>query len=89
MRTIIGLILLAFVGAAAAAIRPDAAPSATSLLRAETLADQAQRRLKLPASRGPGWRRGGGGWSGSGARGGSHEEDGPPIRIEIRPSRAR
>src|SRR2546428_2789158 len=71
-RTLIVMVLMSVVAGPASAGRPrlpgPAAPRATDLLRAETLAEQAERRLKTRAPRGPAWRHGGaGGGGGSGA----------------------
>jgi hypothetical protein len=38
------------------------APRATDLLRAERLAEQARKRLEMPAARSSGWKHGGTGW---------------------------
>jgi hypothetical protein len=38
------------------------APRATDLLRAERLAEQARKRLEMPAPRSSGWKHGGTGW---------------------------
>src|SRR2546428_11013485 len=71
-RTLIVMVLMSVVAGPASAQRPrlsgPEAPRATDLLRAETLAEQAERRLKARAPRGPAWRHGGaGGGGGSGA----------------------
>src|SRR5256886_10904130 len=65
-RTLVAMVLVSAVAGPASAGRPrlpsPAAPRATDLLRAETLAEQAERRLKARAPRGPAWRHGGAGW---------------------------
>src|SRR2546428_3840581 len=65
-RTLIVMVLMSVVAGPASAQRPrlsgPEAPRATDLLRAETLAEQAERRLKTRAPRGPAWRHGGAGW---------------------------
>src|SRR2546426_3871903 len=64
-RTLIVMVLMSVVAGPASAQRPQLsgpeAPRATDLLRAETLAEQAERRLKTRAPRGPAWRHGGAG----------------------------
>jgi hypothetical protein len=59
-------------------------PRATHLLRAEKLAEQAARRLRLPERRAPGWRQGGTGFGSEPApppsRGGSVVIRVPPAR---------
>src|SRR2546426_2347422 len=64
-RTLIVMVLMSVVAGPASAQRPrlsgPEAPRATDLLRAETLAEQAERRLKTRAPRGPAWRHGGSG----------------------------
>jgi hypothetical protein len=62
-----------------------ATPRATDLLRAETLAERARQRLKLPARSGPGWRHGGAGW-------GDEPKPPPPpasLTIKVAPPRKR
>src|SRR5947208_15292193 len=65
-RTLVAMVLVSVVAGPASAGRPrlpgPAAPRATDLLRAETLAEQAESRLKARAPRGPAWRHGGSGW---------------------------
>jgi hypothetical protein len=90
MRTLVGLIGLVLAAHAAAAIPPRATSGVTGLLRAETLADKARRQLQVPVLNGPGWRKGGGGWSRGGRDAPSpHEAPATPIRIEVRPARSR
>jgi hypothetical protein len=62
------------------------APRATDLLRAEKLAEQAQRRLRAPARRGPGWRHGGSGWNDVGHGGSEPSES---VIINVNPPRRR
>src|SRR5207249_11307162 len=77
-RTLVAMVLVSVVAGPASAGRPrlpgPAAPRATDLLRAETLAEQAESRLKARAPRGPAWRHGGSGWDDdSGAAPAPHE----------------
>src|SRR2546426_10898920 len=77
-RTLIVMVLMSVVAGPASAQRPrlsgPEAPRATDLLRAETLAEQAERRLKTRAPRGPAWRHGGsGGGDDSGAAPAPHQ----------------
>jgi hypothetical protein len=59
---------------------------ATDLLRAERMAEEAEKRRRLPgSSRRHGWLRGGAGWSG--ARGARREEQPPRVTIRVSPSR--
>ena len=57
------------------------APRATDLLRAETLAERAERRLKLPHAASRGWARGGTGW-GAERR---PADAAPTINIHVKP----
>src|SRR5438876_9378542 len=89
-RTLIVMILMSVVADPASAQRPrlrgPEAPRATDLLRAETLAEQAERRLKARAPRGPAWRHGGSGWGGeSGAAPAPRES----VIIHLHPWRRR
>src|SRR5438552_9390071 len=89
-RTLIVMILMSVVADPASAQRPrlrgPEAPRATDLLRAETLAEQAERRLKARAPRGPAWRHGGSGWDDeSGAAPAPRES----VRIHQHPRRRR
>jgi hypothetical protein len=79
-------ILMSLAALAEARVRRPETPHATDLLTAEKMAEQAQRRLKMPAARGSGWQRGGGGWSSSTQ---APAEEPGAVRIEIRPSRRR
>ncbi len=79
-------ILIGLAVLAEARVRQPETPRATDLLTAEKMAERAQRRLKMPAARGPGWQRGGGGWN-SEQRTPTQEPG--AVRIEIRPSRRR
>jgi hypothetical protein len=87
MRTTIMVMAMSVLGLAQASDRPvlrgNETPRATALLRAETLAEQARRRLQLPARRGQGWQKGGGGWGGAPAA----PESEKPIIIDVRPER--
>jgi hypothetical protein len=67
-------------------LRGSEAPRATDLLRAEKLAEQAERRRTLPARRHPGWKRGGGGWNDGGS---ARTERSEPVVINVRPSAKR
>ena len=84
------LIFVGLWGVATAAGRPRLdgreAPRATDLLRAETLARQAERRLHQPPGRRGGWVRGGTGWAAS-AR--TPPEREPSIIIRTAPVRRR
>src|SRR2546422_8359417 len=87
-RTLIVMVLMSVVAGPASAQRPrlsgPEAPRATDLLRAETLAEQAERRLKTRAPRGPAWRHGGaGGGDDSGA------PPAPPEAVIIHPHPSR
>src|SRR5213593_1427931 len=87
-RTLVAMVLVSVVAGSASAGRPrlpgPAAPRATDLLRAETLAEQAESRLKARAPRGPAWRHGGSGWDDdSGATPAPHES----VIIHLHPSR--
>jgi hypothetical protein len=66
-------------------LRGAEAPRATDLLRAEKLAEQAEKRLKVPTARRAGWKKGGHGWE---ARGEAPERPDPVI-IDVRPPRRR
>jgi hypothetical protein len=72
MLVVVGMIVvLARVAAAGAPVvlRDGEAPRATDLLRAEKLAEQAEKRRTLPPTRQrAGWKRGGGGWDERAAR---------------------
>ena len=68
MKTIVlAAMMFVVAGAATAGERPvlrdGEAPRATDLLRARKLAEQAEKRLKLPAQRSAGWKHGGSGWN--------------------------
>jgi hypothetical protein len=84
------MVLLSVVAAPARAQRPRLggaeAPRATDLLRAETLAEQAEKRLRPPARKGPGWLHGGSGW---GEDGGAAAPPSDPVIINLHPSRRR
>ncbi len=87
---LVAIVLVTVCAGAEGATHPQlpgaAAPRATDLLRAETLAEQAEKRLRMPARRGPGWLRGGSGWNdGSDAAPAPHD----PVIINVHPSRRR
>jgi hypothetical protein len=86
MKTLIMVAMLALIAAPAFAEKPTLrgaeAPRATDLLRAEKLAEQAQKRLKLPAKRGGGWVHGGSGWGEERPR-----EAPAPVFIDIHPGK--
>jgi len=83
------MVLVSVVAGPASAGRPrlggPEAPRATDLLRAETLAEQAQKRLRPPGRKGAGWLRGGSGWDDDG--GAAPAPD--PVIIHLHPSRRR
>ena len=87
MRTTIVMLMLSVLGLARGAERPvlrgGEAPRATALLRAETLAEQARKRLRVPAKRGQGWQKGGSGWGGPAM---DRERERPMI-IDVHPQR--
>jgi hypothetical protein len=87
MRTTIMLMVMSVLGLAHASERPvlrgREAPRATALLRAETLADQAQKRLRVPTKRGQGWQKGGSGWGGRA----KDPERETPVIIDVHPDR--
>jgi len=89
MRTMLMAMLLGSAGLALAdehpRLRGAETPRATDLLRAEKLAEQAKRRLRLPAKRGPGWLHGGSAW---GEEAVSPPPDGPVV-IQAPPPRRR
>ena len=85
MKTLLVSVAILFTARVAPAgappvLRGNEAPRATDLLRAEKLAEQAEKRRTLPAPRHPGWKRGGGGWD---ARGPAPAA--PPVLINVRP----
>ena len=88
--TLVAMIVLSLCAGAEGATRPRLpgaeAPRATDLLRAETLADQAEKRLRMPARRGPGWLRGGSGWNDGGDAAPAARD---PVIINVHPSRRR
>ena len=83
-------LLLGAIGASAGAERPrldgHESPRATDLLRAETLAEQAERRLKAPPRHGPAWRHGGSGWDDDGGAAPASRDS---VIIHLHPSRRR
>jgi hypothetical protein len=66
MKTLLLVAMMSVGGIAGAMERPvlrgAETPRATDLLRAQRLAEQAGRRLKMPAATGSGWKHGGTGW---------------------------
>jgi len=89
-RTIVAMLLVSVVAGPASAGRPrlsgPEAPRATDLLRAETLAEQAERRLKAPPRHGPAWRHGGSGWDDDGGAAPASRDS---VIIHLHPSRRR
>ena len=80
------ILVLASVAAANPPVLPkgDEAPRATDLLRAEKMADEAARRLRLPApKKRSAWVRGGEGWTRA------EPPPEPPVTIKVVPPRAR
>ena len=59
-------------------------PRATDLLRAEKMAEEAQRRLALPKRKTARWLRGGTGWN---ERASKATTDADPVVINVRPPR--
>jgi hypothetical protein len=89
MRTFIALVMLSIGGLANADGRPQLtgreAPRATDLLRAETLADKARDRLRLPKRPSAGWQQGGDGWTARRERSAASR----PVTINVSPGRRR
>jgi hypothetical protein len=91
MKTImVAMLLTMSAGGALGGDRPllgdRESPRATDLLRAQKLADQAQRRLEIPRQRSAKWKRGGGGWNTPGRE----PSEGPDsVIINLRPPRRR
>jgi hypothetical protein len=65
-------------------LRDREAPRATDLLRAQKLAEQAEKRLRIPARHSSGWKHGGSGWNTPES---AHEKENVPVIIDMRPSR--
>ena len=91
MKTVVmTAMIVAMAGAAHAGERPalrgSEAPRATDLLRAEKLAEQAEKRRALPARRGPGWKRGGSGFD---DRGEPRADAPKSVVVNVRPSKSR
>jgi hypothetical protein len=91
MKTLVAFGMIVVVAPVAAAggppvLRGNEAPRATDLLRAEKLAEQAEKRRTLPAPRHPGWKRGGGGWKDGGT---GRAERSEPVVINVRPAAKR
>jgi len=85
---LVTLLVLATTGLARAAdllrSRTGETARATDLLRAERMADEAQRRLALPRRKTARWLRGGTDWSSRAAR---EPADAPPVIVNVRPPR--
>ena len=83
------LLILATTGLALAAdllrSRTGETARATDLLRAERMAEEAQRRLALPRRKTARWLRGGTDWTGHAAR--EPADGSPPIILNVRPPR--
>ncbi|MFN8543799.1 MAG: hypothetical protein U0807_06300 [Candidatus Binatia bacterium] len=88
MHTLTIVVLLGFASIAAARLPERETPRATDLLRADHLAGQAKQRLQIPARKGRGWVRGGGGF-GQGKDSAPEEAVPGNVRIEIRTPRRR
>ena len=90
MKTFWVVVMMSVTGLAGATPRPrlggSEAARATDLLRAETLAGQAEKRLRLPAHEGAGWKKGGTGWD---APAGRRPTDSSSVTIRVGPSRRR
>ena len=90
MKTFWVLVGLSVAGVASATGRArlggSEAPRATDLLRAETLAEQAEKRLRLPPHEGGGWKRGGSGWDTPAPR---RTTESSPVTIRVSPPRRR
>src|SRR2546426_12463530 len=87
MKRMLVLVAAALSGASSADERPTLrdreAPRATDLLRAEKLAEQAQKRLELPAPRHRArWKRGGSSWNVDRREPAERSE---PVIINVRP----
>jgi hypothetical protein len=82
---LIASLILTVGGLAAAGGRPQLtgreAPRATDLLRAETLADKARDRLRLPKRAPAGWQKGGDGWTDRRPR----AAESNPVTIHVSP----
>ena len=89
-KTLVAIVLVSIVGGPASAERPrlggPEAPRATDLLRAETMAEQAEKRLQVPHRKGPGWLRGGSGWD---EDTGASPAPRDSVIINVHPSRRR
>jgi hypothetical protein len=83
-RAIAVMMILACTPLVASAKEAGEAPSATDLLRAGKLAEQAEKRLARPKRPVARWAKGGSGWS---SRRGSAERAEPPVVINVRPPR--
>jgi hypothetical protein len=91
MKTLLmAVVVIAGASLGAAAERPRLrereAPRATDLLRAERMAEQARKRLKLPARHGAGWQHGGSGWDSADL---PAEHEPGSVAINVRPARRR
>jgi hypothetical protein len=93
MKTLVALGIVVVVARVAAAgapavLRDGEAPRATDLLRAEKLAEQAEKRRTLPASRHRvEWKHGGSGWNDRAAR--AERSDSVVINVGPPPARRR
>jgi hypothetical protein len=89
-RTLVAMVLVSVFAGPASAGRPrlngPEAPRATDLLRAETLAEQAERRLHPSSRKGTGWLRGGSGWDEDGGAAPAPHDN---VIIHLHPSRRR
>ena len=86
----LSIAVLVGLASSAAAERPTLtereAPRATDLLRAQHLAEQAERRLRLPSAHSSGWKKGGDGWD---ARGEASTEPSDGVIINLESPRRR
>jgi hypothetical protein len=85
---LIAMVVLSVGGLAGAESRPQLtgreAPRATDLLRAETLAEKARDRLRVPKTPSAGWKKGGGGWGSSTE---ARSPDAGAVTIRVSPGR--
>jgi hypothetical protein len=63
------------------------APRATDLLRAETLAERARERLRMPRQKSAGWKHGGSGWTSGGSSPPTAPPAGGSVTIRLSPGR--
>ena len=89
-RMLVAMVLVSVVAVPAGAQRPrlggPEAPRATDLLRAETLAERVEKRLRPPSRKGAGWLRGGSGWDDDSSVAPAPPD---PVIIHLHPSRRR